>query len=68
MISDFESCNFFVEAICTDNYPLNVNLFKLFSDDQQSLQPIVTHPCHNERCPILFFDIVHIIKLIRNNW
>ena len=30
-IGDIESCDLFVEAICTDNYPLNVSLFKLFS-------------------------------------
>ena len=26
-ISDIESCNLFVEAMCTDNYPLNVSSF-----------------------------------------
>ena len=29
-ICDIEIGNLFVEAVCTDNYPLNVNLFKLF--------------------------------------
>ena len=68
IISDIEACNLYVEAICTDNYPLNVSLFKLFSDVQKYLQPIVTYPCHHTRSLILFFDIVHIIKSIRNNW
>ena len=68
IISDIEARNLYVESICTDNYPLNVSLFKLFSDDQKSLQPIVTHPCHHTRSLILLFDIVHIIKSIRNNW
>ena len=67
-ISDIESCNLFVEAMCTDNYPLNVSLFKLFSDDSKTLQPQVKHPCDPSRNLILFFDIVHIIKSIRNNW
>ena len=42
-IIDIESCGLFVEAICTDNYPLNVSLYKLFSDDGKLLQPEVTH-------------------------
>ena len=69
-ISEIENCNLFVEAICTDNYPLNVNLFKLFSVDSKTLQPAVSHPCNPLRKIILFFDIVavHIIKSIRNNW
>ena len=46
-ICDIESCDLFVEAICTDNYPLNVSLFKLFSLDGKVLQPQVVHPCVN---------------------
>ena len=30
--------------------------------------PIVKHPCDPIRDLILFFDIVHIIKSVRNNW
>ena len=29
-ISDIEACGLFVEAVCIDNYPLNVRLFKFF--------------------------------------
>ena len=29
-ISDIESCIFYVDAVYTDNYPLNVSLYKLF--------------------------------------
>ena len=58
----------YVDAICTDNYPLNVTLFKKFSADQKSLLPTVKHPCIPIRDLILFFDIVHIIKFVRNNW
>ena len=67
-ISDIERCNIYVDAKCTDNYPLNVSLFKLFLADQKSLKPIVKHPCDPIRDLILFFNIVHIIKSVRNNW
>ena len=65
---DIETCGLFVEAICTDNYPLNVSLYKLFSDDGNTLHPKVVHPCNPDCNLVLFFDIVHIIKSIRNNW
>ena len=61
-ISDIESCNLFVEVMCTDNYPLNVSLFKLFSNDSKTLQPKVQHPFDPSRNLILLFDIVHIIN------
>ena len=67
-IGDIESCDLFVEAICTDSYPLNVSVFKLFSHDGKILQPRVVHPCNPTPNLILFFDIVHIMKSIRNNW
>ena len=67
-ISDIESCNLYVDAICTDNYPLNVSLYKLLSPNHKSLLPEVIHPCDPNRNLILFFDIVHILKSIRNNW
>ena len=38
-ICDIEIGNLFVEAVYTDNYPLNVNLFKLFSHDSGTLHP-----------------------------
>ena len=34
VIDDIEQCGLLVQALCTDNYPLNVNVFKLFSSDQ----------------------------------
>ena len=66
-ICDIEDCGLFVEAVCTDNYPLNVRLYKMFSPDSK-LEQKVEHPCDPQRSLILFFDIVHIIKCIRNNW
>ena len=57
-----------VHVICTDNYPLNVSLFKLFSPDQRTLTPEVIHPCDPHRLLFFIFDFVHILKTIRNNW
>ena len=67
VINDIEQCNFSVQVISTDAYPLNVNLFKLFSPDH-SLQPVVPHPLDSTRNLFLIFDFVHILKSIRNNW
>ena len=68
-IFDIETCGLFVEAICTDNYQLNVDLYKLFSDDGKILQPKVVDPCNPDRnLFVLSFDIVLIIKAICNNW
>ena len=36
-ISDIESCNLYVDAVCTDNYPLNVSLYKLLSPNHKTL-------------------------------
>ena len=66
-IYDIEACDLFVEALCTYNYSLNVRLYNLFSADN-TLVTKVTRPCNPERSLILFFDIVHIIKCIHNNW
>ena len=43
-ICDIEDCGLFVEAVCTDNYPLNVRLYKMFSPDSK-LEQKVEHPC-----------------------
>ena len=66
-ILDIESCGLKVQIISTDNYPLNVNLFKLFSPNKQ-LETSVPHPSDNKRKLYLTFDFVHILKSIRNNW
>ena len=66
-IRDVESCGLLVEIISTDNYPLNVKLFKLFSP-VGDLEIKVPHPCDNSRVLFLTFDFVHILKSIRNNW
>ena len=67
VISNIENCYLKVQAIYTDNYPLNVNMFKLFSSDG-TLTPTVPHPVNQSRKLFLLFDFVHILKSIRNNW
>ena len=67
IIRDVEHCDLFVDVIISDNYPLNVHLFKLLGDGKQ-LIPWVPHPNNCERSLYLIFDFVHIIKTIRNNW
>ena len=67
-ISDIEACGLFVEAVCTDNYPLNIRLYKPFSV-ASNLYPKVQHTCNPQRNIIVFLDIVRIIKCIGiNNW
>ena len=68
VIDDVEKCGLSVQVLCTDNYPLNVSIFKLFSPNQKTLQTIVPHPTSENRPLILMFDFVHILKTIRNNW
>ena len=67
VIKDMESCNLQVQVVCTDNYPLNVSLFKLLSPTTD-LETCVPHPLQPCRPLYLIFDFVHIIKTIRNNW
>ena len=68
VIGDIENCGLLVQVLCSDNYPQNVNIFKMFSIDQRTLSPIVHHPYDTNRNLVLIFDAVHIIKSIRNNW
>ena len=52
---DIEHCGLFVQIISTDNYPLNVKLFKLFSPIGK-LETRVPHPCDIDRGLFLTFD------------
>ena len=63
-ILDIESCGLKVQIISTDNYPLNVNIFKLFSPTKK-LETNVPHPSDNERTLFLTFYFVHILKSIQ---
>ena len=67
IICDIEKCELIVDAIVSDNYPLNVNLFKLLGNNTDLL-PCVPHPNGSGRSLYLVFDFVHIIKSIRNIW
>ena len=66
-ILDVEECGLFVHVISTDNYPLNVKLFKLFSPFGK-LETRVPHPSDIHGGLFLTFDFVHTLKTIRNNW
>ena len=68
VIADIESWGLSVQVLCTDNYPLNSTLFKSFSSDQKTLQPLVPHPLCVNKSLNLMFDFVRIVKTIRNNW
>ena len=60
--------NFGTLAVCTDNYLLNVCIYKCFSANSK-LRPKVQHPCMQSTEKFnYFFKFVHIIKSIRNNW
>ena len=50
---EIEKCGLFVQVICSDNYPQNVNMLRSF--------PLIKRL-------FLLFDAVHILKCIRNNW
>ena len=67
VIKDVESCNLRIQVICTDNYPLNVNLYGLLSPTS-ILETCVPHLLQYSRPLFLIFDLVHIIKTVRNNW
>ena len=67
VIEDVERCGLNVQVLCTDNYPMNVNIFKLFSPTN-ILDYIVPHILNADRPLFLMFDFVHILKTIRNNW
>ena len=66
-VEDIERYGLFIDIISTDNYPLNVKLFKLFSP-AGNLETCVPHPYDINWTLFLTFDFVHILKTIRNNW
>ena len=68
VVCEIEKCGLFVQVMCSDNYPQNVNIFKKFSPDQKTLTSIVPHPVDITRNLFLLFDTVHILKCIQNNW
>ena len=67
VIIDIEKCNHKVVAICTDDYQLNVGLFKSLAGSS-NLQTTCPNPADSTGSIFLMFDPVHIVKCIRNNW
>ena len=67
VIIDIEKCNLKLVAICTDDYQLNVSLFKSLAGSS-NLQITCPNPADSTRSIFLMFDPVHIVKCIRNNW
>ena len=67
VIIDIEKCDLRVIIICTDDYQLNVSLFKSLADNT-SLQLTCPNQSDPTRSIFLMFDPVHIVKCIRNNW
>ena len=57
-ICHVEDCGLFVQIISTDNYPLNLKLFKLFSRTGK-LETRVQHPCDIDRSLFLTFDCAY---------
>ena len=62
-ILDVESCDLKVHIISTDNYPLNVSLFKQFSPNTR-LETRVPHLSCDRRKLFFIFDFVHILKSV----
>ena len=48
VIGDIKRCGLKLQVICTDNCPLNVNFFKLFSSNKKTLTPTAIHPIYPE--------------------
>ena len=61
VIKDIEQFGLFVDVIVSDNYPLNVNLFKLLGNNKELLS-CVLHPNDNQRSLYFMFDFVHMLR------
>ena len=68
VIIDIEKCDLRVIAICTDDYQLNVSLFKSLANKSSNLELTCPNFSDPTRSIFLMFDPVHIVKCIRNNW
>ena len=58
IIRDIELYGLQVQVLCTDNYPLNVTIFKPFSPEK-SLDCAVPFPCDSNRLLFLMFYRSH---------
>lgn len=68
VIQELTAVGFKVVSIITDNNSINISLFSTFHKEHTNNNGNLMNPC----CPglplFLFFDPVHILKNIRNNW
>lgn len=62
-----ENIGFTVISFISDNNAVNRKAFELFFPNN-SLQVSITHPLDPQRLLFFIFDVVHILKCIRNNW
>ena len=61
---------FYVPAVIIDDHPSNVRAFKLLLNNYNGNKNLfIDHPVYNETLKTyLLFDIVHLVKNIRNNF
>lgn len=67
VLQQIENVGFIVIAFVSDNNVVNRKAFELFSENG-ILQPYLPHPLDPKRLLFLIFDVVHILKCVRNNW
>lgn len=66
VLQEIENVGFIVVTFISDNNAVNRKAFELFSPNG-ILQPSITHPLDPHRLLFFIFDVVHILKCIRNN-
>lgn len=54
-------------SVVSDNNAVNRKAFQLFTENK-TLEPCISHPVDPSRKLFFIFDVVHILKCIRNNW
>ncbi|XP_054708350.1 uncharacterized protein LOC129218161 [Uloborus diversus] len=67
VIMGLEEIGFMVISVATDNNSINRKAMSFFADPPQ-LMTAYKHPSDPERPLFFLFDVVHILKCIRNNW
>ena len=65
-----QKAGFYVPAVIIDDHPSNVRAFKLLLNNYNGNKNLlIDHPVYNETLKTyLLFDIVHLVKNIRNNF
>jgi len=67
VLKNLETIGFKILSLISDNGAVNRKAFQLLSTNN-ILQPFITHPYDPMRLLFLIFDVVHILKCIKNNW